>query len=359
MKILLVANKDITLYLLRKEFIEKLLELNYEITILCPHGDKLEYFQKNGCKLIDYKIDRRGKNPLKEISILFRFNKVIKKLKPDFIFTYTIKPNIYVGIIARFRNIKFIPTITGLGSALNSKTFVSTLLNNLYRFSFKKSYVVVFQNKTNQTWFRKNINNKVKSILVNGSGVNLSKFIYSEPQTTKQTSFLFLGRIMKEKGIDEFIQASKIIKEKYGDSIIVKLAGYFEDDYNELIKELERSNIVQYLGFVEDTFTLIRSCSVVVLPSYHEGLSNVLLEAQAIGRPVIASDIPGCTETFIQGLSGFNVKLKDANDLANKMEEFHKLDFKSKIQMGLYGRKHVETNFDRNSIINEYLKILM
>jgi galacturonosyltransferase len=359
MKILLVVNKDITLYLFRKEFVEQLIKNGHQVSILSPYGEKLEYFREIGCNLIDYKINRSGKNPFVELGILNKFCKVIKRIQPDYIFTYTVKPNIYVGIMSRFKEIKFIPTVTGLGRALNNKGIVSGFLKQLYKFSFKKPYTIFFQNTYNQAWFQNNINKKSKTVLVNGSGVNLKMFDYSEAISSTQTTFLFLGRIMKDKGIDELLAASISIKEKFGDSTVIKIAGFYEDNYEQIIKELEAKKIIDYLGFVDNTVSLIKKCSVVVLPSYHEGLSNVLLEAQAIGRPVIASNIPGCNETFIDGISGYSVNVKDAFDLENKMVRFHKLDNDAKNKLGFNGREHVIKNFDRNDIVHEYMNIIM
>ena len=358
MKILIVVNKDITVYLFRKEFIEQLINNGHSVSILSPYGEKLEYFREIGCELVDYKINRRGMNPLKEISVMSKFYNEIKRIKPDYIFTYTIKPNIYVGIISRFKKIKVIPTVTGLGSAIKKNGITTRLLIILYRFSFKKIYTVFFQNSNNKEWFQNNINNRIKTVLVNGSGVNLDKFEYSEATLSNKTIFLFLGRVMKDKGIDELIDASISIKEKFGDSVIIKIAGFYEDDYKHIIEDLESKKIIEYLGFVENTVELIRKSNVIVLPSYHEGLSNVLLEAQAIGRPVIASSIPGCIEAFVDNVSGYSVKVKDSKDLVDKMISFHKLDNHIKLKMGYMGREYVVKNYDRKFIVREYLKII-
>lgn len=359
MKILLVVNKDITLYLFRKEFVEELIKTGYQVSILSPYSEKLEFFREIGCNLIHYKINRRGKNPFAELRAINKFSKVIIRIQPDYVFTYTVKPNMYMGIISRYKKMKFIPTITGLGSAINNKGVLSFFLKQLYRFSLKKAYIIIFQNTYNQAWFQNNINNKAKTLLVNGSGVDLKIFDYSEALPSSQTTYLFLGRIMKDKGIDELIAASISIKDKYGDSTVIKLAGFYEDDYEKIIKEMETKKIIQYLGFVDNTSSLLKNCSVVVLPSYHEGLSNVLLEAQAIGRPVIASNIPGCKETFIDEVSGFSVNVKDALDLTAKMIKFHELSSLEKIKMGIKGREFIKKNFDRKDIVQEYMKIII
>lgn len=356
MKVMFVANKDITLFLFRKELIQKVLEENHEVVILCPNGPKMKFFMDLGCNHIDIPIDRRGKNPFKELKTIRLINKCITKIKPDVVFTYTIKPNLYVGLIRRIRKFKFIPTVTGLGTAVNNKGLLSVAVKLLYKVSFKKAYQIFFQNKTNLEWFKEKINRYSKVVLVEGSGVNLNHFTYREMQDKKVTTFLFLGRIMKDKGIDELIEASIQLKDKYRDDIQIRVAGFFEEDYKEKFDTLRE--VIDYVGYLDDTREELINCTALVLPSYHEGLSNVLLEAQATGRPVIASSIPGCVETFINGVSGFAVQSKDANDLSNKMETYFLLPFTEKIEMGKNGRLNIESKFNRENVIKSYIDLL-
>jgi len=358
MKILFIVNKDITLYLFRKELVTTLLSIGHEIKILTPAGDKVKYFESIGCTVELYDIDRRGKNPFKEFITINKYRKVIKDYEPDYIYTYTIKPNLYVGVISRFKKIKFIPTITGLGTELNKKTITSKLIKMLYRIAFKKPYYVFFQNEENLNWFKENINNKINAILVSGSGVNLKQFSYKEYPNSEITKFLFLGRIMKDKGIDELIYATKKLKGIYKEKVEVRIAGFFEESFQSQIEELGKNGVLEYLGYLDNTLNLLEDSSAVVLPSYHEGLSNVLLEAQAVGRPVIASNIPGCKETFIEGISGYLIEVKNGEDLFFKMEKFHLLSWNLKKKMGLMGRTHVEENFDRNYVVEKYISII-
>lgn len=356
MKVMFVANKDITLFLFRKELIEKVLEDKHEVVILCPDGPKMKYFIELGCKHINIPIDRRGKNPLKELITVRLINKSIRIVKPDVVFTYTIKPNLYTGLVRRIKKFKFVPTITGLGTAVNNKGLLSSTLKLFYKVSFKKAYQIFFQNKTNLEWFKEKINQKSKVVLVEGSGVNLNYFKYVEIQEKKVTTFLFLGRIMKDKGIDELIEASTLLKQKYKDEIKIRVAGFFEENYEEKFDSLK--NIIDYVGYLDDTRDELTNCTALVLPSYHEGLSNVLLEAQATGRPVIASNIPGCIETFINGISGFAVQSKNAIDLANKMEEYHLLPFTEKVVMSKKSRQYIENRFNREDVVRAYNDLL-
>jgi len=238
------------------------------------------------------------------------------------------------------------------------KGYINFLIKRLYRFSFKKVHVAFFQNTDNLQWFFDNINAKIKTTLVNGSGVNLTRFSYNQLQQDKVTKFLFLGRIMKEKGIDELFRAAKILKQKYNDAIQFTVAGFIEEDYRDLIQNLVNDNIISYIGFVDDSHNELIKHTALVLPSYHEGLSNVILEAQATGRPVIASDIPGCREAFVDGVSGFKIKVKDVDDLVLKLEAFHNLGFDSKNNMSIKGRQFIETHYDRNKVVRDYINII-
>lgn len=357
MKIMLIANKDVSLYLFRKEFVDELVNNENDVIIVCPYGKNLEYFKNIGCQLVNYKLNRRSINPINDFILLIKYYKILRKYKPDYVFTFTIKPNIYIGIIRRFINIKFFPTITGLGTSISSEGLLYKFMIILYKISFKKAEVVVFQNKTNLEWFNKNIKLNILSKLVNGSGVNLEKYSY-KPYTATSTKILFLGRIMKEKGIEELIDASMKVKKIYGNEIEILIAGFFEENYESKINEMVQEGIIRYLGYIDNTIDLISECSAVVLPSYHEGLSNVLLEAQSIGRAVIASRIPGCVETFIDGISGISVNVKDSHDLFNKIVFFHLLKREDKIKMGLAGRNFVEKHYDRNKVVQDYIKLI-
>jgi galacturonosyltransferase len=233
------------------------------------------------------------------------------------------------------------------------------MITFLYKFALKKTYFAFFQNESNLGWFKNNINKNVNTILVNGSGVNLNEFPYSDYPEGNITKFLFLGRIMKDKGVDELIYASRKIKEKYGSLVEIKIAGFFEEDYQMLITDLQNQGIIEYTGYLDSSLNSLKDSSAIVLPSYHEGLSNVLLEAQAVGRAVIASNISGCVETFIDNKSGYTVEVKNKEDLYFKMEQFHLLSIDKKREMGYFGRLHVEKKFNRDEVIEKYFNVII
>jgi len=357
-KILIISNMDITIYLFRKEIIKRLVDEKYRVIILCPNGEKLEYFSKIGCEIVDLKMNRHSKNLFKEILLLSEINKQVKRINPDLIMTYTIKPNIYGGIVARFRKKKIISTVTGLGTSIQRKGFITYIIKRMYRFGFKKTTKVFFQNQSNLEWYKKNILDTSSYVLTPGSGVNLEAFKFFEIEEKTKTVFLFLGRIMRDKGINEFLEAASFVKAKYQDSVEFKVAGLCEKGYEDIIKEFEDKKIIEYLDFVDDVSKEIKNADCVVLPSYHEGMSNTLLEAQATGRSVIASDVPGCINTFINGETGFAVKPRNVESLIEKIKDFINTPFEKRNEMSTNARKYVEDNFDRKKVVEMYFNII-
>lgn len=356
-KVLFVGNNEIGLYNFREEVITNFVKKGFNVIVCCPFEKKEQEFQQMGCKTIDTLIDRRGKNPFTDLKLLFTYFKIIKKEKPDYIFSYTIKPNLYVGLVNRFCRKKFFPNVTGLGSVFANDNLLTKVVTMLYKVAFKSATKVFFQNEQNKQLFvDKKIIKKNKSILLPGSGVNLEKHKYVEyPHYDEQIRFVFLGRIMKEKGIYELIEAFKKLSEKYG-NIHLDIYGFCEGDEQDFRVAIQDCENIYYKGFIDDTKNTIINYHALVLPSYHEGLSNVLLEASALGRPVIASDICGCKETFDDGVTGFGFEPKNIESLINALEKFINLSYEQKRQMGVNAREKVKKDYDRNIVINKYLE---
>lgn len=353
--VLILSNNDMGLYKFRKEL---LVELNkvYNVYVSLPFGKYVEQLIECGGEYINACINRRGLNPLKDIKLILFYRKLVKRIRPDIILTYTIKPNIYGGIVSRFMNVPHIANITGLGTAIESKSFLSKILLRLYRFSIKKSKVVFFQNSDNMQFFKKKSNIYQKHILLPGSGININDFTLLEyPQTDQKINLLFIGRIMKAKGIDELLEVSKLINNN---DVTFTLVGPFDEDYKDIIKEYSNKGFINYIGETNDVKRYLEKAHAILHPSYHEGMSNVLLEAAASGRPIIASDIPGCREIFDDGISGFGFKAKDVKSTLNAINTFLDLNYNTKKQMGLNAREKVIHNFNRNIIVNFYLNAI-
>lgn len=356
-KILILANNDVGLYKFRKELIQELLKEN-EVYISLPDGTLVDLLKKMGCKFINTDVDRRGLNPFKDLKLINEYRKIFKKIKPDLIITYTIKPNIYGGILARLKGICYVENITGLGSVFQKDNLLKKMIVFLYRFALKKVKVVFFENKENQNTF---INEKIikeeKTYLLNGAGVNLDEYQFSlYPEQDEVIRFLFIGRIMKEKGIDELLYAAEKIKKEFS-NIEFDIVGPMEDDYKFIIEKYSNQHIINYYGFQDDVKPFIERCHCFILPSYHEGMANTLLEAAAMGRPLITSNIHGCKEVIDD--NGYVCLVKNSEDLYLKIKKFLQLDIKNKKILGLNSRKRVEAFFDKKKVVKETLKQLV
>lgn len=353
-KILILANNDVGLYKFRKELIQELLKDN-DVYISLPYGKLVDPLIQMGCRFIDTPVDRRGINPITDLKLLRRYRKIIKDVKPDLVITYTIKPNIYGSLIARTKHIDYAVNITGLGSMFQSDDLLKKIIVFMYKVALKKVKVTFFENIENKNVFIQNkIINENKTCVLNGAGVNLKEYSFTEyPNKDKEIRFLFIGRIMKEKGIDEFLYAAKKIKEENKD-IQFDIVGPMEDDYENIVKEYIDNDIINYYGYQEDVKPYIERCHCFVLPSYHEGMANTLLEAAAIGRPLITSNIHGCKEAINN--NGYLVNIKDKDDLYSKAKEFIKLDYRNKTVMASNSRKYIEQVFDKKIVVVETMK---
>lgn len=355
-KVLILVNHDIVIYNFRKELVERLLTENYEVIISSPFGERIDDLIEMGCKYVPITMERHGTNPYKELKLLRYYKKLMKKVSPDVVLTYTIKPNIYGGMAAKSQNIPYIANITGLGTAVQTKGIMQKASIFLYKIAFSKIQTVFFQNKENMQLFIDNNIAVEKHKLLPGSGVNLEQFKVLEYPDKNTIEFVFISRIMKEKGIDEYIEAAKYITSKYPYAKF-HICGFCEEDYEEQLTELQNANILTYHGMIRDIRSVLKEVHCIIHPTYHEGMSNVLLESAASGRPILASDIPGCREIFEKN-SGIGFEPKNINNLIHAIEEFLELDYEEKKEMGLVGRRKVEKEFDRQIVVEEYLKEL-
>lgn len=356
MKILVLANFGMGLYNFRIELLEELIKQNNEVYISLPNDEYVPKLKELGCKFIDTDLDRRGTNPIADFKLILNYIKMIKEIKPDVVLTYTIKPNVYGGIACLITNTPYIVNVTGLGTAVENEGLLQKITLNLYKLGLKNASCVFFQNKINQEFFDKNKIVQCKTRLIPGSGVNLEQHKFEEyPKDDETIRFLFIGRIMKAKGVEELFEAAKIIRQKYS-NVQFELIGGTEENYLEEIEKLERENVIKYHGKQNDVHSFIKNSHATILPSYHEGLSNVLLETASSGRPVLASNVPGCVETFEEGLTGLGFEARNVNSLVEAIEKFIHLPYIRKKEMGIAGRNKMEKEFDRNIVVNAYLQ---
>ena len=366
MKILILANNDVGLYKFRKELIEELIHPGSymegrkaepcKIFISLPEGEFVPNLVELGCKFINTPIDRRGMNPLKDLKLIGRYIKILRKVKPDIVLTYTIKPNIYGGFLCRCMRVPYIPNVTGLGTSIENTSFMSKIILWMYQMGLHSAKTIFFQNETNFSIFKEKKIVRNNGKLIPGSGVNLEEHCLEEfPKESDTIRFLFIGRIMKDKGIGEFLDCAEYIKKKYPKTEFDILGEFDEEIFRSRIEEMKERGIIRYYGLQKDVHSFLKTHHATILPSYHEGLSNVLLETAASGRAVIATNVPGCAETYEDGISGIGFVPKSREALIEAMEKFMALSYEQKKAMGIAGRNKMEQEFDKKIVIASYL----
>ena len=361
--VLFLVNHEVVIYNFRLEIIEKLLEDGHRVIISSPGGKRIDELKNLGCEHYDVELSRHGINPLKEITLLKTYKSLIKNTKPDIVFTFTIKPNIYGSIAARKFNVPCVANITGLGTALENDGILQMLTRFMYKYAFRQVQTCFFQNKENEDFFARYHIADGKRKLIPGSGVNLDRYTPTEyPRIegngrNKKLRFAFISRIMKEKGIEEYLKAAIILKRKYPE-LEFHVCGFCEEGtrYFELLNRLHEKEIIVYHGMISNVAEMMASCHCIVHPTYYpEGISNVLLEAGACARPIITTNRAGCREVIEDGKNGFVVKEKNHIDLIGAIKKIITSKQEFLKEMGLYGREKVTKEFDRKIVVQAYM----
>mgnify|MGYP000199582463 CR=1 FL=1 len=357
-KILVLANDSGGLYHFRRELLEKLLKTN-QVIVSVPKTNEFINLKEMGCEMIVTDIDRRGINPFRDFKLLLFYHKIIKNIQPDLVITYTIKPNIYGGMVCRKYKLNYAENVTGLGTAFQKENLLKKIVIGMYRFSMKSVKKVFFENLTNRNIFIENhIVSYDKTVVLNGAGVNLDYFTYHEyPKETSKIKFLFIGRVMKEKGVDELLEATEKIWE-INKNILLEIVGRSEEDYTSKMKKGIANGWLVYHGFQKDVKPFIINTNCFILPSWHEGMANTNLESSAVGRPIITSNIPGCREALIDGKTGFLCEAHNVESVCNAMNKFIQLPYEDKKKMGIEARKHMKNKFDKKKVVDETIRNL-
>ncbi|WP_117149339.1 glycosyltransferase family 4 protein [Paraliobacillus zengyii] len=355
-KILVLCNYAFGIYKHRAEVFERLLNEGYELYLCAPRDDSFSGFKDMGCKIINIEVDRKGTSFINDLKLLYDYIKLIKAMQPDLVLTYSIKPNIFGGIACRFLKVKVIHTVTGLGSVFIRKMRIEPIVRMLNKLSFKNT-IVYFLNEDNKNFYKnkKIINEKNTTFVIPGSGVNISSFKYYELPVSEDIVFTFIGRIFKDKGIEEFIEACKFLKSKYKNVKFNVIGMIDEPNYEKLINTAVLHNIINYFGKLDDIRPIAIDSHCIVLPSYGEGRGTVLQEGAALGRILITTDTYGCRENIIDNYNGFMCKVEDWKSLAVSMERVLKINNQERKQMGLNSRDMAEKEFDREIVICSYV----
>lgn len=362
--IALLTNNDDDVYCFRKELVEALMDEGYDILISCPYGEKFELLQDWKYIYDNPDIDRRGTNVIKDIGLFLHYFNLFNNYRPKVVLTYTAKPNVYGSIAAHLLGIPVINNVTGFGSVLNKSGMMQKFIMMLFKFAYRQSECIMFQNETNMKLALEAGMVKGDYKLIPGSGVNTERFP-SQPYPDGGNGiegptvvFNYIGRILHDKGVDDYIEAAKKIKAKYPKTEF-NMIGFIEPTemhYKKMLEELEAQDIVHYRGSQKDVRPFIARSHAIIHPStYGEGMSNVLLENASSGRFLITTDNPGCKETVNDKVTGYIYKGNSVIDLINSIENFLKLNNKARKEMAYLGREKIQKEFSRDRVVYTYL----
>ena len=363
--IALLTNNDDDVYCFRKELIEDIINAGYEMLVSCPDGEKFELMKHVEYRYDNPDIDRRGTNIVADFKLFLHYFRLFVKNKPSVILTYTAKPNVYAGIAAYLLGIPCISNVTGFGSVLNESGFKQKIIMSIFRFAFRRSTCVMFQNSTNMRLAEETGMVKGEHKLIPGSGVNTDRYPlqpYPDGGNGKdgeKVVFNYIGRILHDKGVDDYIEAAKRIKAEYPNTEF-NMLGFIEPTemhYEAELSALEKEDIVKYRGSLKDIKSFVTASHATIHPStYGEGMSNVLLESASSGRPIISTDNPGCMETFVDGETGLIYHGGDVDALCEQIKKFLALPNEDRKIMGEKGREYIKKNFSRDIVIKAYLE---
>lgn len=349
-KILILVNDVTTLLQFRSELVQALDAEGNEVIVSVPKSDRISEIEALGARVVETEVSRHGKNPFKDLKLLKTYKKLLKEIQPDIVLTFTIKPNVYGGMACGKLKIPYIANVTGLGVVGNGG-IMQKLMLWLYKKGLKKAKCVFFQNRANEEFFKEKKVVSGNTQLLPGSGVNVEKFAYMEYPEKITTNLVFVGRIIKDKGVFELAEVAEKLKKRQ--DIQFTIVGDVEYGSKNPFTNMQN---VSCVGFHKDIKPYLKDAHAIVLPSYHEGMANVLLEAAACGRPILTSNIPGCRETLDEGVTGLGFEPKNVESLCKAIEKFVAFPYEQKSEMGKAGRKKMENEFNRQIVINKYVE---
>ncbi|WP_076922941.1 glycosyltransferase family 4 protein [Pseudoalteromonas sp. SK20] len=362
MRIAISANTSWYIYNFRKNTILAILELGHEVLILAPEDNysiKLGYL---GCEFIHVDIDSGGTNPLNDLNTLYSFYKIYKKSEIDIVLNFTPKNNIYSTLAARLLGVKSINNIAGLGTLFISESLASKIARALYKYSQSKADFIFFQNEDDRALFKQHkIAQRVMSDRLPGSGADLSRFTVSPAPDDGVTRFLLIARMLFDKGIGQYVEAARTLKKQYGDAVEFRLLGFLDVDNPSAVSKGQmdkwmQEGVINYLGTSDNVEAEIAQVDCMVLPSYYrEGVPKSLLEAGAMGKPIVTTDNVGCRETVDDGFNGFICEPRSAESLTNALSKIIIMPHSERLQLGVNSRIKIENEFDEKIVINKYL----
>jgi len=360
MHILVTANAAWNIWNFRKPLIEAFLDDGHRVTVLAPLDDSVTDLEQLGCKVISLEMSAKGLNPLEGLTLRRRFRQVFKREQPDVVLSYTIKNNIFGAMAARAMNVPFIPNVTGLGTAFLSGGLLQAVAEGLYRLAYRQLPVVFFQNEDDRTIFlKRRLLHAEQARLLPGSGIDLAYFAVAKmPPVDEPPVFLMIARLLRDKGLMEFVEAARLIKARNPNARFQLLGAIGSENRTAIdvvtVQGWVEEGVVEYLGTTLDVRPHIATANCVVLPSYREGAPRTLIEAAAMARPLIATDVPGCRAVVDRDVSGFLCDVRSAGSLAAAIQQFLGLPYESRVGMGQAGRDKMVREFDDAIVVHAY-----
>ena len=358
--ITIIINTSWNIYNFRVGLLKALQEEGYKIVAIAPRDTFSHKLEALGFEYHEITMNNKGTNPLEDLKLTMDFCHLLQKIKPVATLHYTIKPNIYGTLAARIASVPVINNVSGLGTVFLDDGLSSKIARWLYRFAFQFSKKVFFQNAYDRELFiKQKLVDAAKTDRLPGSGIDTNKYIPVKHAVDKDhLQFLFVARLLKDKGLYEYVDAARQLKKRYPDVEFAILGPFYPGNptavSEEAMERWKKEGTIVYLGETDNVESFIAKSDCVVLPSYREGLSRVLLEASIMARPIITTNVPGCQELVDEGVNGFVCKVKDVDDLAAKMERMLLLDDIERINMGLHGRQKIIHEFDEQIVIDKY-----
>jgi glycosyltransferase involved in cell wall biosynthesis len=362
-RILISINTSWNIYNFRSGLIRALVDTGYEVIAAAPTDAYSAQLNNLGCRYVPIAMDNKGTSFISDIFLFLRYVQLMRQEQPDIYLAYTIKPNVYSSLAAQALKIPVINNISGLGTAFITNNWVTWVVKLLYRASLARSQIVFFQNPDDfEEFVEYGLVQKEQSFVIPGSGIDLKAFRphVKEPAKEEEFRFLLIARLLWDKGIGEYVEAARIVRRQ-SPSVIFQIVGFLGVENRtavpgETVEGWVADGLIDYLGVSDDVRPAIAAADCVVLPSYREGMPRTLLEAAAMGKPLIATDVPGCRQIVDHGVNGLLCRVRDANDLARRMLEMIAISAEGRTAMGAAGRAKTEREFDENIVVQRYLE---
>ncbi|RDU96053.1 glycosyltransferase family 4 protein [Trinickia dinghuensis] len=360
----LVCNTGFAIYTYRQGVIRMLVAKGVRVIVLAPRDRTFALLEQMGCQCIDLPVASKGTNPLRDLHTLAALYRHYRTIRPDVVFHYTIKANIYGSVAAWLARVPSIAVTTGLGYVFIQKSRAASVAKALYRFAFRFPREVWFLNRDDHTAFldERLLAHPERAKLLHGEGVDIDHFGLTPLPRSEHVTFVLIGRLLWDKGVGEYVEAARILRARHPQARFQLLGPVGVDNPSAIaqadIDGWTGEGLVEYLGEAHDVRPFIAQADCVVLPSYREGVPRTLMEASAMGRPIVATDVPGCREVVDDGVTGLLCEVKNAQSLAAKLERILNMDEPARREMGLRGRDKVAAEFDEALVIERYRQTL-